>query len=162
MESFQYHCIGWYVATSCRNQFADPICSVSARLLKCGCELHIPLCPFYLVYCHPTCSHRGRPYNAHLADVWSVGATIWEVFEGTPPFLDAENSADLGDRWPTLKRNSELSASLHQFLRLCSEADDWRPRADELLEVSGRHIIWRASTDESFSDILCSWCMLTE
>jgi len=78
----------------------------------------------------------GHPYNAHLADVWSVGATIWEVIEGTPPFFDAESPAELGDRWPTLKRNSELSASLHQFLRLCSEGDDWRPRADELLETS--------------------------
>ncbi|KAF9517419.1 hypothetical protein BS47DRAFT_1291079 [Hydnum rufescens UP504] len=77
----------------------------------------------------------GRPYNAHLVDVWSVGATIWEIIEGSPPFLDIEDPSDFGDRWPPLQRANEFSVSLHQFLRLCSEMDDWRPHPDELLDT---------------------------
>jgi serine/threonine protein kinase len=68
-------------------------------------------------------------------DVWSVGATIWEIIEGSPPFLDIEDPSDFGDRWPPLQRANEFSVSLHQFLRLCSEMDDWRPHPDELLDV---------------------------
>lgn len=79
--------------------------------------------------------YRGRPYDAHLVDIWSVGATIWEVLEGSPPFLNIEDPREFGDRWPPLRRASEFSVSLHHFLRLCSEPNDWRPRAAELLEV---------------------------
>ncbi|KAF8335870.1 kinase-like domain-containing protein [Cantharellus anzutake] len=105
-----------------------------ATLTKPGelCNTIVPVPPYWMA---PE-MRSDRPYNAHLADVWSVGATIWEVIEGTPPFFNVEDPRQLGDRWPALKRSSELSPSLHQFLRLCSEADDWRPRAHELLETS--------------------------
>lgn len=77
----------------------------------------------------------GRPYDANLVDVWSVGATVWEIIEGSPPFLEIEDPREFGDRWPALRRATEFSVALHQFLRLCSELDDWRPRAAELLDV---------------------------
>ncbi|KAF8315806.1 kinase-like protein [Clavulina sp. PMI_390] len=75
----------------------------------------------------------GRPYDPHLVDVWSVGATVWEIIEGSPPFLDIEDPRDFGERWPALRR-TDFSVALHQFLRISSEPDDWRPRAAELLE----------------------------
>jgi len=79
---------------------------------------------------------RGDPYDPHEADVWSVGATIWEVAEGDPPFIELEDSQDFLDRWPALSSADQLSPQFHDFLRLCSEPTGKRPRAMELLRTA--------------------------
>lgn len=74
---------------------------------------------------------RG-PYNFLKIDVWGIGATVWELLEGTPPFLESV----LADRWPPLKQKEHYSHSLHQFLDLCSRPAHSRPEASGLLKAS--------------------------
>ena len=74
-------------------------------------------------------------YNPMKADVWSLGATIWEMAESTPPFHDAISAADLRDRWPPLTRAGEFSRSIHDFLTLCSNPVASRPESSALLQV---------------------------
>ena len=69
------------------------------------------------------------------ADIWSLGATIWEMAESTPPFHDAASASDLADRWPPLTRAKEFSRSLHDFLTLCSNPTASRPDAKVLVQV---------------------------
>ena len=69
------------------------------------------------------------------ADVWSLGATVWEMAESTPPFHDAANASDLKDRWPPLTRAGDFSRPLHDFLTLCSNPVPSRPDANALAQV---------------------------
>lgn len=78
---------------------------------------------------------RVGAYNPMKADVWSLGATIWEMTESTPPFHDAISAADLRDRWPPLTRAGEFSRSLHDFLTLCSNPVASRPESSALLQT---------------------------
>jgi hypothetical protein len=75
-------------------------------------------------------STRGS-YNVLKVDVWGVGATVWELLEGTPPFLETA----LADRWPPLTYKERYSRALHQFLDLCSRPAHSRPEANGLLKV---------------------------
>lgn len=77
-------------------------------------------------------------YNPMKVDIWSLGATVWEMAESTPPFHDAVSTIDLRDRWPPLTRAGEFSRSLHDFLTLCSNPVASRPDSSVLLQV--RHI----------------------
>ena len=81
-------------------------------------------------------SFRAHSYDPHEADIWSVGATIWEAAEGDPPFIEVEDPKLFRDRWPELDNADRFSADFHEFLRLCSEPAGRRPRAVELLRVS--------------------------
>jgi serine/threonine-protein kinase CLA4 len=81
----------------------------------------------------------GQPYNAYKADIWSVGAVVWELIEGAPPFTEVEDPSELKDRWPEFSKEDEGSIALHQFLRLCSEPQQTRPTAKELLNVRNSH-----------------------
>lgn len=74
-------------------------------------------------------------YNPMKADIWSLGATIWEMAESIPPFHGAANESDLGDRWPPLTMAQEFSRSLHDFLTLCSNPATSRPDANVLVQV---------------------------
>ncbi|KAJ3838384.1 kinase-like domain-containing protein [Lentinula raphanica] len=74
---------------------------------------------------------RAGPYNALQVDIWSVGATVWELAQAAPPFSDTDVP---GDRWPRLRKPEIFSPSFHEFLRLCSEPAVSRPDASDLLK----------------------------
>ncbi|KAF7793532.1 hypothetical protein EIP86_004646 [Pleurotus ostreatoroseus] len=76
---------------------------------------------------------RSGPYNALKVDVWSLGATVWELAEAEPPFADVTDPSQLGDRWPPLQQANNFSRSFQTFLRLCSEPSKSRPNPDDLL-----------------------------
>jgi hypothetical protein len=71
-------------------------------------------------------------YNFLKVDVWGIGATVWELLEGAPPFLETS----LADRWQPLTDGARYSQSVHQFLDLCSRPAHSRPEASGLLKVS--------------------------
>lgn len=66
-------------------------------------------------------------------DVWSLGATVWEMSETQPPFADTNNFTN---RWPEVQHPEIHSPAFHEFLTLCSEPPETRPSAGELLKVS--------------------------
>ncbi|TCD67123.1 hypothetical protein EIP91_000463 [Steccherinum ochraceum] len=78
---------------------------------------------------------RRGAYNALRVDVWSIGATVWEMAEADPPFSDATDLRQLGERWPSLSQPEIYSRSFHDFLHLCSEPSTLRPDPFELLNT---------------------------
>ncbi|KAL4253799.1 protein kinase superfamily protein [Abortiporus biennis] len=78
---------------------------------------------------------RRGPYNALKIDVWSLGATVWEMAQSEPPFADVTEASQLTDRWPTLEQPEIYSRSFHDFLQLCSESSSSRPNPDDLLKT---------------------------
>ncbi|KAJ7054755.1 kinase-like domain-containing protein [Mycena amicta] len=71
------------------------------------------------------------PYDPLKVDVWSVGATIWELAEATPPFADTDQPEE---RWPPLSNPKLYPPALHDFLTSCSEPAASRPTAGALLQ----------------------------
>lgn len=72
------------------------------------------------------------PYNALKVDVWSLGATVWEMAQTEPPFSDTQQ---FGDRWPPLRQPKLYSPAFHDFLRKCSDPPSSRPNPSDLLKV---------------------------
>jgi len=79
---------------------------------------------------------RGQLYDPHEADVWSCGATCWEIAEGDPPFIDIEDPRQFTDTWPPLEHAETYTQAFHDFLSLCSKPAGQRPRAVELLRTA--------------------------
>ncbi|KAF9264479.1 kinase-like protein [Marasmius fiardii PR-910] len=77
---------------------------------------------------------RTGPYDALKIDVWSLGATVWEMAQAKPPFADAEDEEFISNRWPPLDKPDLYSPAFHDFLRLCSEPASSRPSPNELLK----------------------------
>jgi len=77
---------------------------------------------------------RGS-YNPLKADVWSLGATVWEMAQAEPPFHDAEDASGLRDRWPSLRQPEIYTRSFHDFLHLCSNPVPNRPDPEPLLST---------------------------
>ncbi|EJF57489.1 kinase-like protein [Dichomitus squalens LYAD-421 SS1] len=79
---------------------------------------------------------RGGSYNALKVDVWSLGATIWELAETEPPFSDIADPRQFGTELPSLRQPEIYSRSLHDFLNLCSSSSSSRPDPHDLLSTS--------------------------
>jgi p21-activated kinase 1 len=75
-------------------------------------------------------------YDPLKVDVWSLGATTWELVHGSPPFEDVKDTRDIvGGQLPPVREPDAFSRSFHDFLHLCSQPAASRPDPDELLDV---------------------------
>ncbi|KAJ7145875.1 kinase-like domain-containing protein [Mycena epipterygia] len=74
---------------------------------------------------------RSGAYDPLKIDVWSVGATVWELAEAAPPFSDTQQPAE---RWPAMSQPALCLPAFHEFLRLCYEPATLRPTPGALLE----------------------------
>ncbi|KAF8496160.1 kinase-like domain-containing protein [Russula emetica] len=80
-------------------------------------------------------SHSGL-YDPLKVDVWSLGATTWELVHGDPPFEDVKDTRDIvGGQLPPVREPEAFSRSFHDFLHLCSQPAASRPDPDELLDA---------------------------
>ncbi|KAH7099150.1 kinase-like domain-containing protein [Auriculariales sp. MPI-PUGE-AT-0066] len=72
--------------------------------------------------------HQG-PYDAMKVDVWSLGATAWELFDSESSIGTATT---FRERWPRNEIFRKPSQGLHDFLVACSEVPTRRLSAEEL------------------------------
>ncbi|KAF8176288.1 kinase-like domain-containing protein [Pholiota molesta] len=99
---------------------------------------------------------RKPPYDALKVDVWSLGATVWEMAQQDPPFVDSQQ---LADRWPPLRQPELFSPAFHEFLRKCSEPAAVRPNPSELLKSS---LVVHKACGRQVIVLLLSQCMAIE
>lgn len=72
---------------------------------------------------------RCGPYDPLKVDVWSLGATVWEMAEAEPPFFQ---TSEVEGRWPPLTHPEVYSPAFREFLRACSDPPVTRPSPAEL------------------------------
>ena len=85
---------------------------------------------------------RGS-YDPLKVDVWSLGATTWELVHGDPPFSDLQDACRaVGTQLPPVHQPDAYSRSFHDFLHLCSQPAASRPDPDELLNVRCPKEFW--------------------
>ncbi|KAJ6578864.1 kinase-like domain-containing protein [Mycena vulgaris] len=75
---------------------------------------------------------RSGAYDPLKIDVWSVGATVWELAEAAPPFSDTQQPAE---RWPPVSQPALYPPAFHDFLLQCSEPAASRPTPGALLQT---------------------------
>ncbi|TFY79646.1 hypothetical protein EWM64_g4366 [Hericium alpestre] len=76
---------------------------------------------------------RTGLYDPLKVDVWSLGATAWELVQGEPPFSDVQDTRQIGTQLPPLSQPEIYSRSFHDFLRSCCSPVASRPNPDDLL-----------------------------
>jgi serine/threonine protein kinase len=81
-------------------------------------------------------------YDPLKVDVWSLGATAWELAAGVPPFADVEDPRALESIYklpplppPEDEDEEVMSRSFHDFLHLCAQPVTSRAEVDGLLNV---------------------------
>ncbi|KAG8760547.1 hypothetical protein FRC14_002788 [Serendipita sp. 396] len=88
--------------------------------------------PAGIIYWQAPEMRRG-PYDALKVDVWSLGATVWELVEGETPFESDPNGPS--DRLPELTDVQDVSQGLLGFLASCELPPSRRLAARELLDM---------------------------
>ncbi|KAI0295093.1 kinase-like protein [Multifurca ochricompacta] len=79
---------------------------------------------------------RTGLYDPLKVDVWSLGATTWELVHGDPPLADVQDPRHItGHQLPPVRQPETFSRSFHDFLHLCSQPVASRPDPDELLNA---------------------------
>ncbi|KAI0031462.1 kinase-like domain-containing protein [Vararia minispora EC-137] len=83
---------------------------------------------------------RTGLYDPLKVDVWSLGATTWELAAGVPPFADVEDPRALESAYklPPLPEDEgevPMSRAFHDFLHLCAQPVGSRAEVDELLNA---------------------------
>jgi hypothetical protein len=86
-----------------------------------------------------TCQCSGS-YNPLKVDVFSLGATVWEMVQAAPPFSDVEDISQVTATWPPLDDPDAYTGALHDFLRLCSMPAASRLDPEDLLVVSSKDL----------------------
>lgn len=110
---------------------------------------------------------RLGPYDPLKVDVWSLGATVWEMAETSPPFSNEGKAADaremsvvLDDRWPPLSNPRLYSPAFQDFLMDCSEPAESRPDPEELAKVRALPSTEKLpDTDAYFAERVHSQCV---
>ncbi|VDC02247.1 unnamed protein product [Peniophora sp. CBMAI 1063] len=77
---------------------------------------------------------RTGLYDPLKVDVWSLGATAWELASGEPPFSDG-GAPPSGYALPPLPSYAEASRAFEDFLHLCAQPPSSRAEPDELLNA---------------------------
>lgn len=73
-------------------------------------------------------------YDPLKVDVWSAGATAWELAVGEPPFSSG-GAPPSGYSLPALPKDVKVSSAFEAFLAMCARPPNQRAGLEELLEV---------------------------
>jgi serine/threonine protein kinase len=74
-------------------------------------------------------------YDPLKVDVFSLGATVWEMAQHEPPFAAVQDVTQITAQWPPLDNPDDFTSAFHDFLRLCSMVAPSRPSPEDLLHV---------------------------
>lgn len=97
----------------------------------------------------------SRPYR-FKADIWSLGAVLWELVEGTPPYIDLPPREAVGKiallGLPPLSAPHRFSSGLRSLLASCTDLKpDARPTAPD---VQRDPFLAHAAPYEDMADLL--------
>ncbi|KAH8822116.1 kinase-like domain-containing protein [Flagelloscypha sp. PMI_526] len=97
-----------------------------------------------LFYQAPEVRILPQAYDPFKLDVYSAGATVWEMAngDGNPPWFDESGDTSLAQNaqgYPPIReeRRSFWTKPMWDFLNLCEKRADERPSIEELVKMSG-------------------------